>query len=137
VNGTGADVRTHSLSPGQAKWLRQRRRELVGSRQPMGTIAFLALCIGIPVGIPFGLALVAIVHYLLYTLVGSRGELFVLSILCLATVWYLHRWKRRRTGIEVDRAVCVVCGYSLHDAVAEPDGCALCPECGAAWRLEA
>jgi hypothetical protein len=31
---------------------------------------------------------------------------------------------------------CPSCGYSLEAIVAEADGCAACPECGAAWRLE-
>ena len=33
--------------------------------------------------------------------------------------------------------VCPACGYDLHDLKAEVDGCTVCPECGAAWRIEA
>jgi hypothetical protein len=30
--------------------------------------------------------------------------------------------------------VCLSCGYSLDALPLAPDGCAVCPECGAAWR---
>lgn len=30
---------------------------------------------------------------------------------------------------------CPVCGYDLDGLAAEGDGCTLCPECGAAWRV--
>jgi len=39
--------------------------------------------------------------------------------------------KRAETGD------CGACGYGLAEIPAEPDGCKVCPECGAAWRLEA
>lgn len=35
----------------------------------------------------------------------------------------------------LERGLCAQCGYSLRDATEEPDGCTVCPECGAAWRL--
>ena len=30
---------------------------------------------------------------------------------------------------------CATCGYSLASVPPEPDGCTICPECGAAWKL--
>jgi hypothetical protein len=30
---------------------------------------------------------------------------------------------------------CASCGYDLRTLTQAPDGCTLCPECGAAWRL--
>jgi hypothetical protein len=32
-------------------------------------------------------------------------------------------------------AVCIECGYDLQELRTESDGCTVCPECGAAWRL--
>ncbi len=32
--------------------------------------------------------------------------------------------------------LCANCGYEMGRIPAEPDGCTICPECGAAWRLE-
>jgi hypothetical protein len=34
-----------------------------------------------------------------------------------------------------DKRVCASCRYSLTGCRAEADGCTVCPECGAAWRL--
>ncbi|NRA56547.1 MAG: hypothetical protein HRU13_00255 [Phycisphaerales bacterium] len=31
---------------------------------------------------------------------------------------------------------CRACGYDLANLQAESDGCTICPECGAAWRLD-
>lgn len=31
--------------------------------------------------------------------------------------------------------VCPACEYSLESSAPEPDGCTVCPECGAAWKL--
>ncbi|MEZ6243093.1 MAG: hypothetical protein R3B57_08625 [Phycisphaerales bacterium] len=33
-------------------------------------------------------------------------------------------------------ALCASCGYSLGGLTPEHDGCVVCPECRAAWRLE-
>ena len=30
---------------------------------------------------------------------------------------------------------CAACGHPLPESTDEPDGCTVCPECGAAWRL--
>lgn len=35
----------------------------------------------------------------------------------------------------VRRKLCPSCGYSLRGLRPERDGCAVCPECGAAWRI--
>tara|TARA_A100000171_G_scaffold52340_1_gene70244 strand:- start:1317 stop:1796 length:480 start_codon:yes stop_codon:yes gene_type:complete len=32
---------------------------------------------------------------------------------------------------------CLVCRYALDGLVMDPDGCIVCPECGAAWRFRA
>jgi hypothetical protein len=32
---------------------------------------------------------------------------------------------------------CVCCGYDLCGLASEQAGCTVCPECGAAWRLDA
>ena len=31
---------------------------------------------------------------------------------------------------------CGACAYPLRELPREPDGCTVCPECGAAWKLE-
>lgn len=32
---------------------------------------------------------------------------------------------------------CINCGYDISGMSPDPDGCTVCPECGAAWRLPA
>lgn len=32
--------------------------------------------------------------------------------------------------------LCGACGYDLHTVAPEPDGCVVCPECGAAWHSD-
>ncbi len=31
---------------------------------------------------------------------------------------------------------CPACAYQIYDVAPEPDGCTVCPECGAAWRMD-
>lgn len=54
---------------------------------------------------------------------------------------FLNRyvWKNpQRAVLAMTRAgVCASCGYLLSGCEAEADGCTVCPECGAAWRLHA
>jgi hypothetical protein len=40
-------------------------------------------------------------------------------------------------GLYLDLGRCPQCAYRLSDLKPEPDGCVVCPECGAAWRAEA
>jgi hypothetical protein len=48
-----------------------------------------------------------------------------------------QRWSARVRQAFLDERRCPSCGYSLGDLAAQPDGCTVCPECGAAWRLGA
>ncbi len=63
---------------------------------------------------------------------GFVGVFFVIALI----------WSRRRAQLTAEyiaecRALraCASCGYSLQRLSPEPDGCTVCPECGAAWRL--
>lgn len=38
-------------------------------------------------------------------------------------------------SLELSHGRCPSCGYDLRPQPAHPDGCTVCPECGAAWRL--
>ncbi len=42
---------------------------------------------------------------------------------------------RRALAECLNRAVCASCGYSLASLARAEDGCTVCPECGAAWKL--
>jgi hypothetical protein len=43
-----------------------------------------------------------------------------------------ENWAR---STRVKRGRCASCRYSLIGVSAAPDGCVVCPECGAAWRV--
>lgn len=74
-----------------------------------------------------------------------RGE-DVLSLALVVFAWFLAAawpaWVRfesrgwcRKAPLSLP--ICAVCAYELVDLAPEPDGCTVCPECGAAWRLDA
>ena len=44
---------------------------------------------------------------------------------------------RRVAASYAEAGLCASCGYDLESISAEPDGAAVCPECGATWRLPA
>lgn len=45
---------------------------------------------------------------------------------------------RARMGETLCAALrCGICGYDMRGRVADDDGCTVCPECGAAWKLDA
>lgn len=39
-------------------------------------------------------------------------------------------------GAFLEERLCPACGCGLRGVEAEADGCSVCPECGAAWRLD-
>ncbi len=93
----------------------------------IGTAAVLPLLLG--PGAPRG--------FVPLFVIGMTGA-FALGI----PAWLLGlRWARRRkfdaiSAIYIDAGRCAGCGYTLADLAAEPDGCVVCPECGAAWRAD-
>jgi hypothetical protein len=44
-------------------------------------------------------------------------------------------WRNRVRAALLAEGRCPSCGYPLHGLEQQPDGCTLCPECGAAWRI--
>lgn len=61
---------------------------------------------------------------------------FLLVVLVpFAVVRHRRRWPSRRAKELTQRRMCGACGYSLLRLVEASDGCTVCPECGAAWKL--
>jgi hypothetical protein len=58
------------------------------------------------------------------------------AVMCVV---YLTLPPRRSVGRAValllDHGLCAACGYSLAEISTQQDGCRVCPECGAAWRV--
>ncbi len=63
---------------------------------------------------------------------------FTICVFVLTSRGLLGLWKKpgrfRATMLEMQR--CPVCAYRLDGAPVAEDNCTLCPECGAAWKLE-
>ncbi len=51
----------------------------------------------------------------------------------------LYAWRSPRHAIRAmtDAGLCPSCAYRIDEIGPEPDGCTVCPECGAAWRIHA
>ncbi len=46
-----------------------------------------------------------------------------------------RRVSARWSLLRLPKGQCLACGYDLRRCAREPDGCTVCPECGAAWKL--
>jgi hypothetical protein len=62
--------------------------------------------------------------------VGSALMLFVLGAL------YAARFQEAQRRALIRRGYCPACCYRIGGVPAQPDGCVVCPECGAAWRRD-
>lgn len=77
---------------------------------------------------------------------GARGV--VAAVLMLNLMLFVGGmltaliWMGRRAGVSdelagfrLPRGECAACAHPIREIPAEADGCTVCPECGAAWRL--
>lgn len=67
--------------------------------------------------------------WIIVTFATPFVPLVALGVLCVRTGWRLAVERVCETG------ECPSCLYPLEGLKAEMDGCIMCPECGAAWRL--
>lgn len=116
------EVRTRMHTRPRPPWLR------FGGAGICGVLAALVLILGTRAGVDvFGKGLVVVAAILLgagvlWASVGARSR----------------RPDRRVLADFVGRyRLCVVCAYDLAALPPEEDGCLVCPECGAAWKLPA
>jgi len=71
---------------------------------------------------------------------GLRHLLQALCVAALLLIMFWMMWwgMRCSDALVAPRLLrseyCPSCGYSLAEVPPEPDGCSVCPECGAAWR---
>lgn len=65
----------------------------------------------------------------------------ILLALGLVVTAYSYRWRLPKAeppevrNALLDSSLCPCCAYDLRALPEEPDGCRVCPECGAAWSL--
>jgi hypothetical protein len=89
-------------------------------------------------GIPLGLAIRqhSAPGYVNIALTAiATMPLLAVAAMPVALIVVLRRKRERVSQLSKTQA-CLACGYSLKDLPSDPDGCTICPECGAAWRLE-
>ena len=95
------------------------------------------------VALGFGLALAYVLLQVFASLAGLTRFPVVVPVLriggLVAVVLISRADSRRRVGsflanTAVAEGLCGGCSYSLRDLPEEPDGCIVCPECGAAWQ---
>lgn len=69
-----------------------------------------------------------------FAIVAAIWTLLALTMSCEICLprWARHRIASRRSSLP---SVCLACTYDLTGLSAEADGCTVCPECAAAWRL--
>ena len=69
--------------------------------------------------------------------IGYQPAMFALPpLVVLVFIWSGRRYVRDRFHrVILAKEYCPSCGYRLVGTPPEGDGCTVCPECGAAWRL--
>lgn len=79
--------------------------------------------------------------YELLTSMPAAGFIYPLTILYIVYMGiYIHRqkWRSKESIISVMTHMrhCPACVHGIDVIQPEPDGCTVCPECGAAWRMD-
>jgi hypothetical protein len=72
-----------------------------------------------------------------------HGLVFMVVIfpIIIVPVWLIFRQVAKQSKIPfairvcVKNGICSACGYNIKGLEPQDDGCTVCPECGAAWRL--
>ncbi|MCL4743181.1 MAG: hypothetical protein KJZ54_13365 [Phycisphaerales bacterium] len=121
--------------PGPAeRSLAVRRRLLrVGAGTDINTRRFR---LGLVVAEGAVLVLIAISYFAFRVAAGVLLALAaVIPVIMLAAQSERRAVARDRASLAALPPVCVACGQDLTGVPAHPDGCTVCPECGAAWRL--
>ena len=68
----------------------------------------------------------------------SMWPFAILIFIPLVFIWAGHRFVRQHYHRAIlAQRFCPACAYRLVQLDADEDGCTVCPECGAAWRLKA
>lgn len=120
----------------RSKRLNALRGEVYGAPGGLGTRA------------GFGLLLGAIIGGMLYRecrkYLGPADQLGAITISLLAGAGAAFGGFRLNVRAPNERVVgpgvqelkmCLICGYDLRDVPPAGDGCSVCPECGAAWKV--
>ena len=99
------------------------------------------------IGVVVVVIIVFVLSLLWATAANSNGTVLGFSValgplaapVVLLAMLLVGRRHVRRLFVPVmlEHACCPSCGYDLTGLTPEDDGCVVCPECGAAWRMTA
>jgi hypothetical protein len=107
------------------------RRELLhGLGYSLLGLPFFYLSAHVPAWLSFGLHLPLWIMLLAAIPLGATPPLIIIFIFRRVAADRLARYYTAA-------GYCASCAYDLKSIAPEPDGCQLCPECGAAWRIRA
>lgn len=124
----GPNLASSRSDPGQAVW-REYRRVATNMSNPLYHLVISGTCISLALGAA-GHAYTNPADRLLYSVVAAGLTIAGLS----NPIW--TRWRRDRMARELGWVrECLACTYAIDDLPPDVDGCVVCPECGAAWRM--
>ena len=99
----------------------------------------LILYLSIALGAPLGFLTVSVLvsaNSLVWSVLAAAGAIAGVAACGLACIGILHlRLAELRSQLVGLPPVCLACTRDLTGVPPQDDGCTVCPECGAAWRL--
>jgi DNA-directed RNA polymerase subunit RPC12/RpoP len=125
---TAGDVRMDELRARIARVIRtdQFYGAFGGAR-----VVFLAIVLGGLLGV-LGALVFGITSIVAKSMMHVSGPLTFVLVRELAR----RRSLFKQAEVVLEDGLCGSCGYNLHGTIPQPDGCAVCPECGAAWSTQ-
>ncbi|MCC5821808.1 MAG: hypothetical protein LAT64_00810 [Phycisphaerales bacterium] len=124
----GAGVMRTGLSAGQELW-RDYARVVRNGRSWIYHMVISGTCVGLAAGAASA-ALSGPSHQTMYGVVAV-GLIAVAVVNPIA----IRRRRSKLAGQLAWFSECLACAYPLDELEPDPDGCTVCPECGAAWRI--
>lgn len=112
------------------------RRVALRRHRAMYGVMALGICLAASIVAGAALVVMGMLAPGLHPLIGLLVLLLTL-IGASVGLGYLQRWffVRHFGGRLLLAGLCACCDYDLKAVRPEPDGCRICPECGAAWKL--
>ena len=82
-----------------------------------------------------GRGLVFIAIAMAIALIGLFGILVAGGAFLIWMLWWFLAGRQQAAEAFVARGRCASCTYEIVGLPVQSDGCAVCPECGAAWKV--
>lgn len=102
-------------------------------REAAGTLHTPPLGLKDRIGLGQALALAAIAFALL--IAGPLGLFVMGGCFAIWMLWWFIAGRQQAADELIARGTCACCEYEIAGLPIERDGCVVCPECGAAWKV--